>query len=160
MADLASCGDDEAHNARQLAQQTQLPPPVVGKLLKQLTREGLLNSQRGSKGGYSLARPPHQISLVEMVTALEGPVGITQCAIHPGSCAQEENCHVRDPWQRINQAVANALANITLADLSDSQTPSLLETFVPLINMARNTQGSAETQPTNVRPVERHGDTE
>ena len=58
MAHLAECKDDDSHNARELAEETQLPAPVVSKILKSLTRAGLLISQRGSKGGYSLARTP------------------------------------------------------------------------------------------------------
>ena len=130
MAHLAECRDDDSHNARELAEDTQLPAPVVSKILKSLTRAGLLVSQRGSKGGYSLARTPDEIPVVEMITALEGPVGITECTIQPGACAQESSCQVRDPWQRINGAVQAALEKITLADLAkpmDSESP-----FVPL----------------------------
>jgi FeS assembly SUF system regulator len=133
MAHLAECEDDDSHNARELAEDTQLPAPVVSKILKSLTRAGLLVSQRGSKGGYSLARNPGDIPVVEMITALEGPVGITECTIHPGSCAQESSCQVRDPWQRINGAVHAALEKITLADLAkpiDSAGP-----FIPLAGM-------------------------
>jgi FeS assembly SUF system regulator len=137
MAHLAACEDDDSHNARELAEQTQLPAPVVSKILKSLTRAGLLVSQRGSKGGYSLARTPGEISVVEMITALEGPVGITECTIHPGVCAQESNCQVRDPWQRINGAVHATLEAITLADLAKpthSASP-----FVPLVAMGGGT---------------------
>ncbi len=133
MAHLAECEDDDSHNARELAEDTQLPAPVVSKILKSLTRAGLLISQRGSKGGYSLARTPGEISVVEMITALEGPVGITECTIHPGVCAQESSCQVRDPWQRINGAVHATLKGITLADLAnpiDSASP-----FVRLVGM-------------------------
>ena len=123
MAHLAKCKDDDSHNARELAEDTQLPAPFVSKILKSLTRAGLLVSQRGSKGGYSLARTPSEIPVVEMITALEGPVGITECTIHPGACAQEPSCQVRDPWQRINGALHTALEKITLADLAEPMDP-------------------------------------
>lgn len=118
MAHLAELGGGGSHNARELAAETRLSAPVVSKILKALTRAGLLTSQRGSKGGYSLARSPGEITVVEMITALEGPVGITECTLHPGACAQESSCQVRDPWQRINGAVRTALNRITLADLA------------------------------------------
>jgi len=124
MAHLAECQDNDTHNARELAKDTRLPAPVVSKILKALTRAGLLVSQRGSKGGYSLARPPAEIPVVEMIAALEGPVGITECTIAPGACAQESSCQVRDPWQRINSAVHAALAKITLADLGKPLDPA------------------------------------
>jgi len=142
MAHLAECEDDESHNARELAEDTQLPVPVVSKILKSLTRAGLLVSQRGSKGGYSLARTPAEIPVVEMITALEGPVGITECTIHPGACAQESSCQVRGPWQRINGAVHAALAKITLADLAKPMGPT--SAFVPLAGIDGHTPSRTE----------------
>ncbi|HXV35758.1 MAG TPA: SUF system Fe-S cluster assembly regulator [Myxococcota bacterium] len=135
MAHLAERGGDGSHNARELAAETRLSVPVVSKILKALTRAGLLTSQRGSKGGYSLARSPGEISVVEMITALEGPVGITECTLHPGVCAQEPSCQVRDPWQRINGAVRAALDRITLADLAKPSERA--SAFVPLFGIDR-----------------------
>jgi FeS assembly SUF system regulator len=117
MAQLASRPEGEPHNARELAAQTRLPVPVVSKVLKALARAGLLVSHRGAKGGYGLARAPQRITVPEMIAALEGPIGLTECAQHPGACPQEAGCHVRAPWQRISRAVQGALARITLADL-------------------------------------------
>ncbi len=111
-------GDGAPHNAREVASEAHLPLPVVSKILKALARRGLLVSHRGAKGGYSLARPPEAISAAEMIAALEGPIGLTECAAHPGLCVQEASCHVREPWQRINAAVRRALAQVTLADLA------------------------------------------
>jgi FeS assembly SUF system regulator len=109
--------DGAPHAAREVAAQAHLPLPVVSKVLKALARRGLLVSHRGAKGGFSLARPPEQITAAEMIAALEGPIGLTECAAHPGACVQEASCHVREPWQRINAAVRRALAEVTLADL-------------------------------------------
>jgi FeS assembly SUF system regulator len=118
MTQLAARGDNGPRNARQVAAEAGLPLPVVRKILKVLTREGLLDSHRGSKGGYSLARSPEQISAAEMIAALDGPIGLTQCVIHPGACEQERSCHVREPWQRINAVVHHALNSVTLAELT------------------------------------------
>jgi DNA-binding IscR family transcriptional regulator len=68
-----------------------------------------------------------------MITALEGPVGITECTIHPGACAQESSCQVRDPWHRINGAVRGALEQITLADLAKPIDPA--NPFISLVGM-------------------------
>jgi FeS assembly SUF system regulator len=122
MVELARSTDDAAHNARNLAAKTELPLPVVSKVLKSLARAGLLASQRGSKGGYTLARLADEITVPEMITALEGPISLTECTLHPGACQQESNCDVREPWQRINDAVHAALAQITLADLATPRT--------------------------------------
>ena len=129
MVQLARSADDAARNARNLAAETDLPVPVVSKVLKSLAREGLLASQRGSKGGYALARPPEDISVPEMITALEGPISLTECTVHPGACSQESSCDVREPWQRINAAVHSALMKISLADLAAPQAPG---SFIPL----------------------------
>jgi FeS assembly SUF system regulator len=118
MTHLAVRSDHTPRNARQVATAARLPLPVVRKILKVLTREGLLASHRGSKGGYSLARSPEQISAAEMIAALDGPIGLTECAIHPGQCEQEPSCHVREPWKRINSVVHQALSSVTLADLA------------------------------------------
>ena len=118
MACLAEQPAESQLSAREIAERTQLPLPVVSKILKSLTREGLLLSQRGPHGGYSLARRPDDINVVEMITALEGPIGLTECTMHPGHCMQEASCHVRKPWQQINHVVRSALARVTLAELA------------------------------------------
>ena len=118
MACLAEQPAGTPQSARDIAERTRLPLPVVSKILKVLTRKGLLLSQRGPRGGYSLARRPDRINVVEMITALEGPIGLTECAMHPGQCVQEASCHVRKPWQQINHVVRSALARMTLAELT------------------------------------------
>jgi FeS assembly SUF system regulator len=117
MAQLAGRSGGAPSNAREVAAEAHLPLPVVSKVLKALARCGLLVSHRGAKGGYSLARPPAEITAAEMIAALEGPIGLTECVAHPGQCVQESSCHVREPWQRINSVVGRALAEVTLADL-------------------------------------------
>lgn len=117
MAQLASDPTDTPHNARELAECADLPVPMVSKILKALAREGLLESQRGSKGGYRLARAPEELPVSEMIRVLEGPVGLTDCTIGPELCEHEMLCAVREPWQRINRVVERALSDVTLADL-------------------------------------------
>lgn len=117
MVQLASRGGGPLA-ARELAEETGLPLPAVSKVLKALARDGLLLSLRGSKGGYSLARPAGSISAAAMIAALEGPIGLTQCTAEPGECSQEPSCHLREPWQRINTVVGRALADVSLADLA------------------------------------------
>ena len=80
MSHLAAT-DDGPHNARDLAAQTQLPLPAVSKLLKLLARAGLLTSSRGAKGGYALARPASEITVPQMIEALEGPIALTDCTL-------------------------------------------------------------------------------
>ncbi len=105
--------------APELAAETRLPAPTVSKILKLLAREGLLESHRGVKGGYSLARNPDQITVAAMISALDGPIAFTECIEDtPGMCSQESVCSLRGNWQRINQAVRQALESISLAELA------------------------------------------
>ncbi|NIN72361.1 MAG: SUF system Fe-S cluster assembly regulator [Gemmatimonadetes bacterium] len=114
-------------NAGELAAETRLPPPTVSKILKILGREGLLDSHRGVKGGYTLARAPHSITVTEIITALEGPIGITECIDDtPGECSHEARCPVRGNWHRINEAIRRALDEINLAEMAQPMTEPLV----------------------------------
>lgn len=108
-------------NAPELAAETHLPLPMVSKILKVLTREGMLASHRGVKGGYSLARLPEEISMAEVVAALEGPIALTECIEVSSDCSHASLCRVRGNWQRINEAVRGALEGISLAEMAQPQ---------------------------------------
>lgn len=118
MSHLAAHGE-RAHNATQVASEAHLPLPTVSKLLRLLAREGLLESHRGVKGGYDLARPAAEISVGSIIKALEGPIAITTCTNDsPGDCEHEPNCPVRGHWHLINLAIRQALDSVTLADMA------------------------------------------
>lgn len=104
-------------SAQDVAVSARLELPTVSKLLKQLAHAGLVDSFRGVNGGYRLAREAAQITIAQIVTAMEGPIGMTECSAHVGLCDHESHCGVRVNWQRINQAIAHALASVTLADM-------------------------------------------
>jgi len=129
---LASTSGDEVHNARALAERAGLPLPVVSKILKALTREGFLHSQRGARGGYALARPPEAISVAAVIDALEGPIALTECGTHPGACERESRCAVRAPWQQINRAVRDTLEQVRLSELLPSAPPEPATTSIPV----------------------------
>ena len=116
MAVLAAA-PERVHNAQELAERARLEAPTVSKLLKQLAQAGLVESFRGVNGGYRLARDPAQISIADIVTAMEGPIGMTECSAQAGLCDHETHCGVRVNWQRINDAIAGALAGVSLADM-------------------------------------------
>lgn len=109
----------ELATASSLAQATQVPAPTVSKILKVLSREGLLISHRGVHGGYGLARRPQDISVADVIAAMEGPIAMTECAdLEVGDCDLESFCLVRGNWQKINEAVRNALASISLEEMA------------------------------------------
>src|SRR5579864_8736533 len=104
--------------ARDLARESKLPLSTVSKLLKELLQSGLLTSHRGIKGGYVLAKEPHEISVVEMIAAIEGPMALTECSTEvTGLCNLEPCCPIKNNQQIINQAVRGVLEKITLSDL-------------------------------------------
>ena len=110
-------GPERVHSAQELAERARLELPTVSKLLKQLAHADLVQSFRGVNGGYKLTRAPQRITIAEIVTAMEGPIGMTECSAHSGLCGHEPHCGVRVNWQRINQAIAQALGSVTLADM-------------------------------------------
>jgi FeS assembly SUF system regulator len=117
MAQLARSPGRQA-SAQQLAQEMGLPPPTVAALLKRLGRAGLVRSSRGVGGGYVLSRPPQEISVADVIAAIEGPVALTECALGVGRCTVESACTTRANWQVISRAVQVALQAVTLADLT------------------------------------------
>lgn len=126
-----------ALSARDLALETGLPLPMVGKILKLLVRDGLLISQRGAKGGYRLSRPPARISVEEIVHALEGPIAITECSEEgPGECRFTSGCVLQPNWLRINQALRQALGGITLKDMAPTEGCGAAGCAVPPRNVA------------------------
>ena len=109
---------ERVHNATELAERAHLELPTVSKLLKTLTQAGLVQSFRGSAGGYRLARPASQISLIHIVEAIEGPLGMTECSGEHSSCEHETHCGVRSKWLRINDVVADALRGVSMAEMT------------------------------------------
>jgi len=106
------------HTARDLAAASQLPLPTVSKVLKQLLQARLLVSHRGIKGGYSLARSAQEISLAEVIGALEGPIALTECSTDViGLCELEPSCPIKTNQQVISRVVRGALEKVMLSDL-------------------------------------------
>lgn len=101
----------------QIAEETRLELPTVSKLLKALGHANLVESFRGVNGGYRLSRPASEISLAEIVVALEGPIGMTECSAVEGQCDRESQCGVRGSWQKVNSILDNALRAVSLADM-------------------------------------------
>lgn len=96
---------------------TEVPAPTASKVLKLLAKAGVVSSSRGAAGGYRLAAPANRIAIVRVIEALEGPIAVTECSEQSVACEHETNCGVRANWQRINRAVHEALASISLADM-------------------------------------------
>ena len=105
---------ERSRSATEIAAVIHVPVPTVSKILKILARGGLVVSLRGARGGYMLSRPAEQISLVDVIKVMDGPIGMTECSVTPGMCSQESGCVVRANWLRINTGVLGVLQEITL----------------------------------------------
>jgi FeS assembly SUF system regulator len=97
-----ACAPTQQYTATELSHLTHLPAATVRKLLKQLHGHGLVDSTRGLHGGYRLSRAPEQITAAQVLTALEGPVALTECAQHATHCGIEGSCGVGRAWQKVN----------------------------------------------------------
>src|SRR3546814_17337508 len=102
-------------SATMLAAETGVPLPTAHKLMGRLAGVVLLDSARGTGGGFALARPAASISLADIIEAVEGPIAMTACLEETRhECALEENCRVRPHWSAVNGAIRGALAGVTL----------------------------------------------
>jgi FeS assembly SUF system regulator len=108
---------ERVRSATELAALARLETPTVSKLLKSLAQAGLVVATRGAQGGYRLARPASQISVADIIAAMEGPIGFTECATHVGSCDHESHCGVRGNWRHLSGVVESALRGVSLADM-------------------------------------------
>ena len=119
MTHFARLGEDETRTAREMSTEIHLSLPMVSKILKALARGGLLASHRGVNGGYSMDRCAEEISVADVITALEGPIGMTACTDDESTgCDIDAVCNVRGNWQLVNQVVRQALENITLEHMA------------------------------------------
>ncbi len=104
-------------SAAELAEHSGLEQPTVSKLLKPLAQAGLVEGLRGVRGGYRLTRPAIEISLFEVVEAMEGPLALTECSHDHHQCGMAPKCGARSSWRLINDVVSEALRDVTLAQI-------------------------------------------
>ena len=101
-------------NAHALAAETRLPRATVAKVLRSLAHAGVVGALRGATGGYRLTRAAQSISVAEVIAAIDGDIGLTQCSVHVDECSRTTYCPTRPHWAAINRAVGQALAAVSL----------------------------------------------
>jgi len=101
-------------NTRNIAETYHIPPELLAKILQKLSKEGMIASQNGPKGGYSLAKPPSDITLGELIRAIEGPIQMIRCTEGGSTCDQTEQCTIRSPLRKIERQIVNFLDGITI----------------------------------------------
>ena len=123
MKHLAVRGVRGSSSAREIAALYDIPIELMAKVLQRLVRRGLLVSHQGTRGGYQLSRAPIQISVADVIQAIEGPVTVTACSTEEGQCEQFSKCNVRDPLYRVRERILSALGECTIAELAADAAP-------------------------------------
>lgn len=141
---------DQVLSASELAEQAGLEAPTVSKILKPLSQAGLVEGLRGVHGGYRLARAASDITLVEIVEAMEGPLAITECSQNHSQCGIAHTCGVRSNWRLINDVVGDALRRVTLAQMLQPSPTLATPVGVPSPHASRPPEPSAAQWPPNL----------
>jgi FeS assembly SUF system regulator len=108
--------DESMHSASEIAASLGISVPTVSKILKMLARENLVVSVLGAKGGYMLARRPAEISIADIIGAMDGPISITECS-GASTCDRESVCSTKGNWRNINQVILGALEQVKLTEM-------------------------------------------
>lgn len=120
--------DKKLQSTECIAQGVGLEMPTVSKVLKLLTKAHVLASIRGANGGYKLIKKVADVSLYDVITAIEGDTAITECTKAVSVCSQESECDTRSGWQQVNDDIKNILLNMTIermAELNGSAQPDI-----------------------------------
>jgi Rrf2 family protein len=115
-----------AVSAKRIAEEFTIPPELMAKILQRLAKQRLIVSTNGPKGGYALARRPAEITVGEVIRALEGPINIVSC-LEDADCPQMQKCNLRRPVQKIQAAITQVLDTMSLSELTTgADVPHLL----------------------------------
>ena len=115
---LATHGAERSHSATDIAEACDISAPLLAKVLQRLAKHGLVTARHGSSGGYQLARAPKDISALEVISAVDGPLMITSCVTSHGICDQSTTCTVRDPLRRVNESILQVLGAVTISQMT------------------------------------------
>ena len=129
MKHLATHADRASASAREIAEQYDIPVELMAKVLQRLARSGLVISLQGTRGGYRLARQTTQISVADIIEAIEGPLKVTACSTEEENCGQYAKCSVRDPLWKIKDRIVSALSDCSLQEIAAE---TLVEPPIPL----------------------------
>ncbi len=109
-----------------IAEEQRIPPSFLAKIISQLSIAGLIHTSRGARGGVSLARSPEEITILEVVEAIDGPIALNECTSSPEACPFGDNCPLRKLWCGTQADLVEKLRNTTFAQfLLESAAPAL-----------------------------------
>jgi len=127
MKHLAERAPKGACSAKEIADAYGIPPEALAKILQRLVKAGLLVSQHGINGGYTLARDAHKISAFEVIRSIEGPLFITSCVTVRGECGQSNRCTIREPLRKVSSSIEQVLRNITISEMKEEAGAETIE---------------------------------
>lgn len=108
---------DDTLSAKELADASGIALPILSKLLQRLARSGFLASVYGTNGGYRLAKDPREISVLEVIQAIDGPIVLANCFTHDEGCGHSGRCTVRRPLRRIHEGILHLLESVSVSDM-------------------------------------------
>jgi len=108
-------------SAKEIADAYQIPLPLLSKVLQKLGKNGFLLSEHGTNGGYRLARPARNITALEVIRSIDGPIFLTSCFTEHGECSQSNKCTVREPLRKVHDGIQKLLASISIADMAEEE---------------------------------------
>jgi Rrf2 family iron-sulfur cluster assembly transcriptional regulator len=121
MVYLASQTPGRVMLVSEIARATDVPPMFLAKIFQQFSKLGLVQSFRGSGGGFLLGRPPEKITLCKIVEAVEGPIMPNRCVLSDGACSRDRVCTVHPVWKRVEKSIIDVLSGVTLKDLTKTK---------------------------------------
>ena len=119
MKHLAEHSSEGSRSAKDVADAYGIPPEALAKILQRLAKAGLLQSQHGTNGGYTLARAAPTISAFEVIQAIDGPLFITSCVTVRGECGQTDRCNIREPLRKVNESIEAVLRRIKISHMRE-----------------------------------------
>ncbi len=126
-------------SAKDIAETYGIPAALLSKILQRLAREGLLISEQGTHGGYRLARDPHEISTLEVIRTIDGPIILTHCFTEHTECDQSDRCPVREPLRKVHEGILRLLSSITISDLCQDDMPVPVIRSMPMVQIGLKT---------------------
>lgn len=114
-------------SANEIAETYGIPQALLSKILQKLARAGFLQSEHGTNGGYRLARDPEEITTLEVIREIDGPIILTACFTEHGECSHTDRCNVREPLRKVHEGILRLLSSISIAEMSreDARVPGL-----------------------------------
>jgi len=115
---LARVPEGEVASLREIGREQEIPESFLAKILQSLVHAGLAVSQRGAHGGFALARPASDITMRDVIEAVDGPISLNQCVLWPEDCDRSGECAVHRAWVRAQEQLMGVLDGVTIASLA------------------------------------------